>query len=169
MNKRAEYLINTLKLTRHPEGGYFREIYRSGMKIDPFGPGMNIPSSRNLTTSILFLLESNDFSSFHKLKSDELWHFYEGTPVRIITIDKKGKLSERLLGLDLENAMYPVVVISSDTWFAAEVIDKNSFTLIGCTVSPGFEFDDFQLGKRSKLTNTFPEYTEVIKRFTRDL
>lgn len=164
MNEKARYYIQKLELQKHPEGGYFREIYRSGemFSIDP--PKKNL--KRNASTSIYFMLEGKQKSKFHRLKSDELWHFYDGSSTKIYVIDEEGKLSEFVLGRETENGEMFQVVIKKNTWFAAEVIDSISFTLIGCTVSPGFDFSDFELADRTQLLDKFPDHKKLILKFT---
>ena len=167
MNKKAKEYIDKLQLKVHPEGGYFSEVYRSEelIKVNHLSERYN--SSRSFSTSIYFMLEGNQFSSFHRLKSDELWHFYDGTALTIIVINEKGLLDKIRLGNDLNKRETFQTVIKKNSWFAAELIDKNSFALIGCTVSPGFDFDDFELGNRNDLVKEFPQYKKVIVKFTR--
>lgn len=164
MNEKAKYYIQKLQLKKHPEGGYFREIYRAGEIISIDAPKKN--NKRNVSTSIYFLLEGSQISKFHKLKSDELWHFYDGTAVKIYILDQYGKLSEVLIGRDIKNGEVFQTAIEKNNWFAAEVIDNRSFSLIGCTVSPGFDFSDFELAKRENLLKNFPEHKELILKFT---
>lgn len=164
MNEKAKYYIQKLQLKKHPEGGYFREIYRAGEIISIDAPKKN--NKRNVSTSIYFLLEGSQISKFHKLKSDELWHFYDGTAVKIYILDQDGKLSEVLIGRDIKNGEVFQTAIEKNNWFASEVIDKRSFSLIGCTVSPGFDFSDFELAKRENLLKNFPEHKELILKFT---
>lgn|SRR5574338_12042 len=164
MNEKAKYYIQKLQLNKHPEGGYYREIYRSGEIIFIDAPNQN--RKRNVSTSIYFLLEGSQKSKFHKLKSDELWHFYDGTAVKIYILDGNGKLTETMIGRDIENGELFQTTIGKNNWFAAEVMDKRSFSLIGCTVSPGFDFSDFELAKRANLLNKFPDHKELILRFT---
>lgn len=167
MNKKAKEYIDKLQLKVHPEGGYFSEVYRSEelIKVNHLSERYN--SSRSFSTSIYYMLEGNQFSSFHRLKSDELWHFYDGTALTIIVINEKDLLDKIRLGNDLNKRETFQTVIKKNSWFAAELIDKNSFALIGCTVSPGFDFDDFELGNRNDLVKEFPQYEEVIVKFTR--
>ncbi len=163
MNKKAQYYIEKLDLKKHPEGGYFKEIYRSNEHF--IVPDYSFKKKeRNYSTSIYFLLEGKDKSCFHKLNSDEIWHFYDGSDIRIIIIDSSGNLSETLLGK--ENGEFQFT-IKKNSWFAAELVNKDSFALIGCTVSPGFDFEDFILGKREELINLFPQHEQIIKKFTR--
>jgi len=163
----VKYYKEKLGLVRHPEGGYFKEVYRADEKINAEHLSARYYSSRNFSTSIYFLLEGRQFSSFHRLKSDELWHFYDGSSVKVYIIDAAGNLTLKVLGNDLDSGEELQIVIPRNTWFAAEVIDKSSFVLMGCTVAPGFEFDDFELGKREELIKQFPGHSEIIKTLTR--
>jgi len=122
-------------------------------------------STRNFSTSIYFLLEGKQFTSFHILKSDELWHFYDGSAVLLYNINQKGEISVKKLGRDQDCELQ--LTIEKQNWFAAEVEDKKSFALFGCTVSPGFDFDDFEMGKRDNLVKKFPQHSALIKRLTK--
>lgn len=164
MNEKAKYYIQKLQLNKHPEGGYFKEIYRAGEMFFIEAPNKNL--KRNVSTSIYFLLDGAQVSKFHRLKSDELWHFYDGTSVKVYIIDKEGRLTEILLGKKTENGELFQAVIKKNTWFAAEVVNKRSFALIGCTVSPGFDFSDFELAERKTLSKQFPKLKDLIFRFT---
>ncbi len=167
MDKKAQKYIEKFQLKPHPEGGYYKEIYRAGDMILPDHLPKRYKSSRNLSTSIYFLLEGNQVSNFHKLKSDEQWHFYDGSSIVIYVIDEGGNLNKILLGRNIEKGESIQTVIKHNSWFGAELLDKTSFALIGCTVSPGFDFSDFELGKRAKLLNEYPDYEYIITKLTR--
>jgi predicted cupin superfamily sugar epimerase len=166
LNKKASEYIKELELELHPEGGYFKEIYRS----DEIIKGNSLPerynSDRNFSTSIYFLLEGQQISKFHRLKSDEIWHFYDGSSIKIFIINFDGILSEYTLGRNIEKGEILQLGIEHDHWFAAKIIDKNSFSLIGCTVAPGFDFNDFELANREYMLNSFPQYRDIIIEFT---
>jgi predicted cupin superfamily sugar epimerase len=165
--KTAAYWIVNLQLSRHPEGGYYREIYRSIEIIPSVFLAERYQSPRNFSTSIYFLLEGHDFSAFHRLKSDEIWHFYEGSSLEIIMIDKSGNLNLQLAGSNFEAGEKHQVIVQSDTWFAARVKDKTLYSLVGCTVAPGFDFTDFELGEQEKLLQLFPQHEVLIRELTR--
>ncbi len=165
MNEKAKYYIQKLQLEKHPEGGYFREIYRSDEMISIDAPKKKF--KRNVSTSIYFLLEGSQVSKFHRLKSDELWHFYDGSSVKVYVIDEKRKLTGIILGKKVEEGEVFQTVIKKNNWFAAEVINKRSFSLIGCTVSPGFDFSDFELADREYLLESFPKHKSIISKFTK--
>ncbi|NAS29409.1 hypothetical protein GTQ40_00350 [Flavobacteriaceae bacterium R38] len=163
----AEKLIQLLNLTPHPEGGYFKETYRSDGKINEDSLNNSYSGNRNYSTAIYFLLTSDQFSSFHKIHQDEAWHFYDGVPVKIHMISNNGDYSNVIVGRDFDKGEVPQFVVPGEYWFAAEVIENNSFSLVGCTVSPGFDFNDFKLAKREDLILKFPQHKEIITKFTR--
>ena len=165
MHPKAKKYIKQLQLNKHPEGGYFKEVYRSGEIILSEHLPKRYKSSRNFSTSIYFLLEGKQFSSFHLLQTDELWHFYDGSSVHLYIITKKGELLTKKLGRNEGCELQ--LAIEKQNWFAAEVEDKKSFSLFGCTVSPGFEFDDFEMGRRGELIKNFPQHSALIKRLTK--
>jgi len=164
MHLKAKQYIKQLDLKKHPEGGYFKEVYRSGEIILPEHLPNRYKKFRNFSTSIYFLLEGKQFSSFHRLQSDELWHFYDGSSVIVYIIDKKGNLSVKKLGKG-KDCNFQLTILMGN-WFAAEVENKKSFSLFGCTVSPGFEFNDFEPGKRNSLIKDFPQHGTLVKRLT---
>jgi hypothetical protein len=159
--------IEKLDLRPHPEGGFFKETYRSSEII----PGSALPErfegDRVFSTGIYFLLPGGDFSAFHRIKQDELWHFYDGASLTIHEIDKGGVYSAVKLGRDILNGEYPQATIRAGSFFAASVNDPESFSLIGCTVAPGFDFTDFELPFRNELSGLFPQHREIIEKYTR--
>ncbi len=162
----ANDIINFLKLIEHPEGGYFREIYRSECVINQGHVNGEINSKRNFSTSIYYLLESGQISKFHRLKSDEIWHFYSGSPLLLYIIDDCGELTVHHLGIDLNNGDIPQILCPAGYWFGAEVLEKNSYSFVGCTVSPGFDYKDFELANREKLISEYPKHTSIITKMT---
>jgi len=163
----SHYWIKNLGLQPHPEGGYFKEVFRSDEQI----PQSSLPSryhgSRAYTTSIYFLLSGNDFSAFHRITSDEIWHLYAGCSLTLYQIMPDGELIIQKLGTNLEKGERPQIIIPRNSWFAAKPDFEDSFTLVGCSVSPGFDFSDFELAKRSLLTQQYPQHQELIAEFTR--
>jgi len=160
--KTAQDWIKKLNLLPHPEGGYYKEVYRSEEEIvAELLPG-DRSGVRSVSTAIYFLLEGNDFSAFHRIKSDEIWHFYAGNQLIIYAIDEKGLLTEHPLNLEI-----PMQIIPKNNWFAAELADKNSYALVGCTVAPGFDFDDFEMGDGGLLQLQFPQHTELIQQLVK--
>lgn len=162
--KTSSYWVEKLELLPHPEGGYFKELYRSSEDIKQDSLPIRFTGNRSFSTSIYFLLEKNQKSAFHRIKSDELWHFYDGEPATIFVIDDSGKLTEYKIGLSPEDNIFPQVIIPANCWFAAE--SNGNFTLAGCTVSPGFDFEDFEMASRENLTKIFPHLKQLILKFT---
>lgn len=157
----AAYFIEKLELTKHPEGGWFKEVYRSEETISKNALDSRFPSERNISTSIFFLLEKDEFSAFHKIKSDEIWHFHVGNSLKLYMISPEGELIIKKLGLDLDNDEYPQVVVPHGYYFAAKT--EGEFTLCACTVAPGFDFHDFEMPAGDALTKMFPAQAEIIK------
>jgi predicted cupin superfamily sugar epimerase len=155
--------IRALDLRPHPEGGHYRETYRAAETITP--PGFAGP--RALSTAIYFLLQGHEFSALHRLRSDELWHFHAGAPLRVVELTPAGVLREHRLGPDVGAGERPQVAIPAGSWFGARVADSASFALVGCTVAPGFDFADFELGDPSELRARYSRYVDTIDRFTR--
>jgi len=162
----AAEIIKKLDLTPHPEGGYYKEIFRAVEIIDAKSLPPRYNGSRCFSTSIYFLLEKNQVSKFHRLKSTEIWYYHYGCSLTLHIIDTKGNYSKIILGSNIQNGEMLQAVIPVGSWFGAEANDKNSFTLSGCNVAPGFDFMDFELGDRNYLTNNFPRHKEVIIRLT---
>ena len=163
-NKSADYWIRTLKLKKHPEGGYFTEVYRSNEVINVKGLPQRYQSFRNFSTSIYFLLKGNEFSAFHRILSDETWHFYSGCPLRIFLLGPNQTAKELILGSEPENDQVFQFTIPRGWWFAAQPILHDSFSLCGCTVSPGFDFEDFELAQKQLLIQRYPRQSHLIER-----
>ena len=166
--KSAKYWIETLQLDPHPEGGYFRQTYRADMVIAQAALPAGFAGARAASTAIYFLLEGKNFSAFHRLRSDEVWHFYAGAPLIVHVISREGSYSSFLLGQDLEAGQVLQAVVRAGCWFASHVADCKSFAVVGCTVAPGFEFDDFEMGKREELVSKYQQCEELITRLTRE-
>lgn len=162
----AEYWIQCLDLKPHPEGGFFREVYRSVNNVFRNNLPKSISGDRRLATSIYYLLRSEDISKFHRLKSDEIWYYHFGSSIRIVMIDQEGVKRTLMLGTRVEKAEKPQVLIPAGTIFGAQLIDKNSFGLFGCVVVPGFEYDNFELFSREDLLQAYPRHADTIIKFT---
>lgn len=167
MHARVNELASKLNLQEHVEGGFYKETYRSEGIIKKGSAQEGFDGDRNYSTGIYFLLTSDTFSAFHRIKQDEMWHFYEGSPLTIHMIDESGTYSFQRLGLDLDNHEQPQFTVPKNIWFASEVEDPNTYCLAGCTVSPGFDFADFELAERNSLMEAYPDHKEVIHRLTR--
>ena len=163
----AEKIAKNLNLLPHPEGGFYKETYRSSGIISQDNLGNTFLGERHYSTCIYFLLTSDTFSAFHRIKQDEIWHFYKGTSIKLHIISAEGHYHNILIGHNLEKEELPQYVVNDGDWFAAEVIERNSYSLLGCTVSPGFDFKDFELAKRDSLKRLFPDHEAIISKLTR--
>ncbi len=166
--KNASYLIRKLALQPHPEGGYFRQTYRAETTISRSALPAGFGGDRAASTAIYFLLEGKNFSAFHRLQSDEVWHFYAGSPVLVHVIDRAGMYSRILLGGNPESGQVFQAFVRAGCWFASHVEDWESWALVGCTVAPGFDFDDFEMATRESLFREYPQHREIIERLTRE-
>lgn len=164
---RVGQLINDLELTPHPEGGYFSETYRSEGTIN--GQGSSHPQGRNYSTAIYYLLRGGDISRFHRIRSDEVWHHYEGSPITIHIIHEDGLYEALYLGKDISGSEKPQHVVPAGSWFGATVDQSDGYALCGCTVAPGFDFDDFEMADRYMMLQAFPEHEAIIRKLLPDL
>ncbi len=168
LQKEVAALIQKFNLQPHPEGGYYARTFQSMNRIKALDESRYANESRHSGTAIFYLLQARDFSAWHRIKSDEIWHYYKGSSVKIYVLNEQGKLSEYLLGDHLVNPESSFqIAIPAGHWFAAELLDKTSYCLVGCTVTPGFEFRDFELADRIKLTKEFPKHSFIIEQLTR--
>jgi predicted cupin superfamily sugar epimerase len=171
--RNASYWIEHLRLEPHPEGGWYRQTYRADLLLPKQALPEKFKGSRAASTAIYFLLERDDFSAFHRLQSDELWHHYAGDPVLVHIIDPEGHYSQIKLGSDPESRQTFQGAVKAGSWFASHleeaVQDKHEdpFALVGCTVAPGFDFEDFELAKRDELVRNYPQHQKLINRLTR--
>lgn len=166
-NYTVKELVEKFRLAPHPEGGYFKENYRSPEII----PGTCLPKRfkglRNYSTAIYFLLEKGIFSAFHKIQSDECWHFYSGETLLIYVIQLNGKLDTIKLGSNIAAGEQFQAVVPAQCWFASEPAPGTEYALVGCTVAPGFDFNDLELAKWNELSKLFPQHLALIKRLSR--
>ena len=163
----AKYWITKLALQPHPEGGYFREIYRATDQISADALPMRYQGPRAFSTSIYFLLTGTQISTLHRLASDEQWHFYDGSTLLLELITPDGSLREVRLGRRTTAGEQFQAVIPAGTWMGAQLARHRGYALIGCTVAPGFEFQDFEAGQRSDLLERFPQHRKLITALTR--
>jgi uncharacterized protein len=161
--KTAEYWIKHLGLNSHPEGGFFKETYRANEAF----PGLpeRFAGRRNFSTAIYFLLKSENRSVFHRIKSDELWHFYAGSSLTLYVLER-GNMTMHRLGQNPDAGESLQIVIPAGAWFGAMVNEPESYVLSGCTVSPGFDFDDFEIAEKSHLLNEYPQHHSIIEMLT---
>ena len=166
MLRSAKYWIDKLQLLPHPEGGHFKETYRSHENIRREHLPERFSDDRNFSTAIFYLLQNEQCSKLHILKSDEMWHFYDGSGLTIFVIDEKGNLTEQKFGLNPDEGESPQIMVKAGEWFGAKLNEPDSYCLAGCTVSPGFHFDDFEMGDKKKLLELFPEHKKIIEQLT---
>lgn len=152
----SEELIIRFDLLPHPEGGYYRETYRSAQQVT-FDNKI-----RNAGTAIYFLLRDNEISHFHRVASDELWLFHQGNTIDIYVISKSGELNIRSLGNHFENREEPQVLVEAGDWFAAKLKHNKGFALVSCIVTPGFEFIDFEQAEKDILAEQYPDHRKII-------
>ena len=162
----ATTIISHFNLQEHPEGGYFKEVYRSKEEIANKNLGNQFIGNRNYCTSIYFLLTSDKFSAFHKINQDEIWHFYTGTSLKLHMISTNGAYSFVMIGDNFLKGEVPQFTVPAQYYFAAEVLEKDAYSFVGCTVSPGFDFRDFVLPSYDKLSREFPRHKEIINKLT---
>jgi len=156
----AAELIQLLDLAPLPEeGGYYREVFRSEGQIPEL--------QRNFSTHIYYLVTPEEFSALHRVRSDELFHFYLGDPVQMATISPEGRLQELQLGHDITAGLLSMTVVPRGYWQGIKLKPGGKWALMGCTVAPGFEFEDFESGVRQDLVSQFPQHQKAIEAFTR--
>lgn len=158
----VEQLVDFYQLQPHPEGGFYKETYRSKESISHPGLPERFKGERSFSTAIYFLLPAGHFSAFHRIKSDELWHFYAGVALNIYVINVEGTLTLINLGADILNGETMQAIVPAGCWFASRPAKSTGYCFAGCTVSPGFDFADFELAKAGELTQIYPEHKELI-------
>jgi predicted cupin superfamily sugar epimerase len=161
--------VQLLGLAPHPEGGFYREMYRSPTVVQAQHLPKRFEGPRNMATAIYYLLSADDFSVFHSLGSDELWHFYDGDPLTIHVLHPTGRRYDKIvMGRDADKGQRFQAAIPAGTWFACRVEAPGKFALCGCTVAPGFNVEDFIMADADLLVEAFPEHADLIRQFTRD-
>lgn len=158
----SQYWIKHLQLIQHPEGGYYKETYRSPNSFEPAG----FSGQRNYSTSILFLLEKNDVSHFHSILSDEIWYYQYGDPLEVLYFDHQGNLVRIVIGPDLASGQQLQGVVPAGVIFGSRSL--GSYSLVGCMVAPGFDFQDFKLHATSELLSLYPEHEVIIKQMSKE-
>jgi uncharacterized protein len=159
---KAKEIVQKLGLQAHPEGGFYKETYRSAQTLVT-----DQNEIRNISTAIYFLLENDNRSLFHRIQSDELWFFHQGASLEIVFIND-GVLNTIILGNKFDDGEVLQAIIPANTWFAAGVKYSNGYSLVSCNVAPGFDFADFVLAKRKELIQEYPDLKETIKKFTKE-
>jgi uncharacterized protein len=152
----ANYYIEKLDLIPHPEGGFYKSTFQSEEMLSN--------KNRSLYTSIYFLLRSGEVSHLHRLQSDELWYYHGGSSLTVHVIDTNGEYKEIKLGLNLDNGEVPQVLVPKHTIFGSSVMEEGTFSLVGCMVSPGFDFVDFELFTQEELNRDYPQHEDIIRK-----
>ncbi len=162
----AQTWITRLGLAAHPEGGYYREVYRSGESVRGAALPPRYSGGRVFSTAIYYLLNGGQVSRFHRLRTDEIWHYYAGAGALIHALKPDGSYARIRLGPNPRRRQDFLAVLERGWWFGAEVSSPGSFVLAGCTMAPGFEFADFELARRGDLLAAFPAQRLLIERLT---
>ena len=163
----AQQLIELYNLQPHPEGGWYKETYQSKEQIDADSLPERFGGSRAFSTAIYFLLEQGNFSAFHRIKSDECWHFYAGDPLVVYVLQQDGTLDEIMLGNDITNGQLFQYVVPANCWFASRPATDSKFCFVGCTVAPGFDFVDFEMTDAAVLSALYPQHQTAIQELCR--
>lgn len=156
--QRIQELVIKFNLQAHPEGGFYSETYRSDQ--------LTASQDRNLVTCIYFLLTSENVSNFHRIKSDEMWFFHEGSSLTVHTLDTQNGHLLHAVGNEIQKGQTPQLVVPKNTIFGSSVTDENSYSFVSCVVAPGFDFNDFELFTRDALLEEYPESESIISQLT---
>ena len=164
--KPAAYWVEKYGMQPHPEGGYYTETYRASESIPQTGLPARFTGDRPFSTGIYFLLENHHFSALHRIQSDEMWHFYAGGPLAIYVIHSTGNLEVIRLGSDPDQGEVFQAVVPAGCWFGSRPLVQTSYSLVGCTVAPGFDFADFELAT-ADLLDQYPQHRETLQSLIR--
>lgn len=164
---RVQEIISLFGLKKHPEGGYYRRTYVSSEIIAGSALPLRFKGERSLSSSIYYLVTSDDFSAFHRINQDEIWHYYEGSSVSIHIIEPAGNYYKLLIGKDYGEGQEPQAVIPAGCYFAASVNEPASYCFVGCTLSPAFDYSDLDITKREEMLIRFPQHQRIIMSYTR--
>lgn len=167
MAKDYKHWVEKLQLLPHPEGGFYKETYRSDGSISQSSLPSEFNGDRNFSTAIYFLLTEENFSAFHRILADEMWHFYAGDGLDVSVIHPDGQLETIHLGNGQRSEDVFQAVVPAGAWFASQPSNKDGWALVGCTVAPGFDFADFEMANRDDLISQYPQHQELISRLTR--
>ena len=162
-----DQLIGHYQLQPHPEGGWYKETYKSSEQIPATALPVRFGGGRSFSTAIYFLLDQGNFSAFHKIKSDECWHFYSGDILEVFVITPDGNLQITRLGSDISNGELFQFMVPANCWFASRPAAKSSYCFVGCTVAPGFDFADFELAAAKELAALYPAHAAIINELCR--
>jgi predicted cupin superfamily sugar epimerase len=162
-------VVEKLQLIPHPvEGGYFREVYRAAEGTLHAALPMRFDGDRSFATSIYYVIPPGQISSLHLMLADETWHFYIGSPINLVEIAADGTVTETVLGSDIAAGQVPQHTVMHDRWLGAWNLNDDEYSLVGCTVAPGMELDDYQHGERKDLLKLFPQHRDLIMKLTWD-
>ncbi|AQQ70783.1 hypothetical protein SMSP2_01144 [Limihaloglobus sulfuriphilus] len=167
MNITAKDIIQRFKLQAHPEGGYFTETYRSGLAFDNPAVKNTYKTQHCAGTAIYYLLTSGTFSAMHRVASDEIFHFYLGDAVEMLQLLPDGSGKNISIGTDINTGQQPQVLVPAGSWQGCRLAEGGKFALMGCTVAPGFEFEDFQMADREQLIRKYPDFKKDILQLTK--
>jgi predicted cupin superfamily sugar epimerase len=162
----AAYYIEQLGLLPHPEGGYYKEVHRATEQIAQQALPSRYDGDRSMVTSIYFMLTNDSPSHFHRIKSDEIWYFHAGGPIRLHQLDAHGRHHATIIGSNLAQGQVLQCCIEAGNWFAAECVAPAEFGLVSCMVAPGFDFKDFELATTQSLIANYPAHASLIQKFT---
>lgn len=165
--KPATYWVEKYQMQAHPEGGYFAEMYRSSEQIRHSALPERFSGARAFSTAIYFLLEGHHFSALHRIEGDEVWHFYAGDPLEVYVIDaESGALRVIRLGSNPDAGEVFQAVVPAGAWFGSKPAEGATYSLVGCTVAPGFDFAGFELADRDSMLAQFPQHRTIIEKLT---
>ena len=159
-----EELIKLYDMQPHPEGGFYKRTYQASGIITQSTEQSKFKGTRFYSTAIVYLLSAGSRSKLHRIASDEMWHFYLGGPMTIVELTSSGDVKETVLGQDFNAGQRVQYVVTSGNWFGAFPNEGTEFSFVGCTVSPGFDFEDFEFGDKAKLLKEYPQATSIIQR-----
>jgi predicted cupin superfamily sugar epimerase len=166
MDQAAKKIVERFALTPHPEGGFYREVYRSTLTVTRPGVPAGTEARRAAGTHIYFMLADGQISAFHRVRgTDEIWHLYAGGPLEVHTIDAGGAHSARTLTTDLSTGE-PATVVAAGDWQAARLAPGAAWAFCGCTVAPGFDFADFEMPPGARLIEAHPAHAAIIRELT---
>jgi len=167
MDPIATSIVEHYQMQPHPEGGHYLSTYRSQELLHEECLPIRFVGERPFSTAILFLLEGGDFSAFHRLKSDELWHFHSGSAMNIYVIAPDGGFELITIGRRFDLGEVFQATVKAGHWFASSPVNEEGYSLAGCTVSPGFDFQDLEMGDADLLSGEFPQHESMIRKFCR--
>lgn len=161
----AETIVARFNMREHPEGGYYAETHRSAGTIPETALPAAFAGDRRFSTAILYLLRAGEKSHLHRIRQDEVWHFYLGGTLRLLMISPSGEYEEIRLGHNISEGEWPQFAVPAGSWFGAAPLAGSDYSFVGCTVAPGFEFADFELARKEEMRNAFSNLDQIISEF----